>query len=83
MAGRREFPPEAPEGPVINDAEAKMELLTSAPTLWTVRPSPEPEKGDRKEGRHKPEGRPNFEAWRLCPLTEGPPSERKRQAAGD
>ena len=83
MAGRREYPPEAPEGPGSKDAEARMELSMSAPTLLTAGPSPEPEKGDRKEGRHKPEGRPNSEAWRLCPLTEGPPSERNRQAAGD
>ena len=83
MAGRRESPPEAPEGPGTKDAVAKMELLMSAPTLWTAGPSPVPEKGDRKEGRHKPEGRPNSEAWRRCPPTEGPPSERNRQAAGD
>ena len=83
MAGRRESPPEAPEGPGTKDVVAKTELLTSAPALWTVGPSPGPEKGDRKEGRHNPESRPNSEAWRQFPPTEGPPSERNRQAACD
>ena len=83
MEGKREPPPEAPEGPGTMGAVAKTELLTSVPIPWTVGPSPAPEKGDRKEGRHKPEGRPNSEAWRWCPPTEGPPSERNRQEACD
>ena len=83
MAGRKEPPPEAPEGPGTIGAVAKTESPTSAPNPWTVRLSLAPERGDRKEGRHTPGGRPNSEAWRRCQPTEVPPSERNRPEAGD
>ena len=55
----------------------------SVPNPWTVGPSLAPEGGDGKEGRYTSGGRPNFEAWRRCPPTEGPPSERNRPEACD
>ena len=83
MAGKREPPPEAPEGPGTMGAVAKTEPPTSAPNPWAVGPLLAPERGDRTEGRHTPGGCPTSEAWRLCPPTEGPPSERNRPEAGD
>ena len=83
MAGRRGSPPEAPAGLGTTDVEARMELSTSTPTVGTSEPSPGLETGDRKEGRHKPEGHPNSGAWHQCPPTQGPPSVRSIPATGD
>ena len=83
MAGRRESPTKAPEGPGTRGAEAKSEPLGSAPTPKIAEPSPEPAEGSRKVERHKPEGHPTTEAWHPCQLTADQTSARNTPEADD
>ena len=83
MAGRRESPIEAPEGPGTRGAEAKTEPPASAPTPENAEPSPEHEEGGQKVERHKPGGRPTTEAWHPCQLTADRTSARSTPEADD